>query len=294
MAAESPQTIINPSAIGRPDRFDDDFEEPVEWDGAPDPLEYSELRAYGYQYLVEPIMNAGGYIAVSNRLGVHVTPKSRRRRAAFAPGEEPKLLRPSDAKEGFLALGSALDERMEAAAAAAPQRAAERSARLFEKQALMDADERAARRDAAEAAPVYRRAAPEVVAARAAADAAADAADAAALPRERIGLSALQRAYVLATAVSAAVGFGRGTPAAVDVGLPEAAVQAAAAVGFALLLANAGSAVLSARMASRGGRGVVHWALKGALAGPVSVAELRGLVGVEGVVQAGSGGSDSS
>jgi hypothetical protein len=266
---------VDASKMGRPDRFDDDYQEPEQWEGSPDALEYSELRAYGYQYLVEPIMNAGGYVAVSNALGIPISPMARRNRRGYEKGEQPLLLQPPQERQGFLALGGSLDERIEAAAAAAPKAAALRTS-LFDKQAAMDPEERAARRRARDAppAPLYPRS-PAQQAAAAARAAEQDAA-AAAPPAERLALSAVQRAYLLATAAATAVGYGRASAEAVAAhGLPQDAVQAAAAVSLVLLLANAGSAVLSLRLAISRGRSAPLWGLKAALTGPVCLSELR-------------------
>lgn len=73
-----------------------------------DPLSYTELERFGYSSLIDDIMTAGGHIKVSKALGLEVLGRSKPKRPAFADIPKPKV------QQGGLALGAALDERLDA------------------------------------------------------------------------------------------------------------------------------------------------------------------------------------
>lgn len=93
---------------------------------------------------------------------------------------------------------------------------------------------------------------------------------------ESWALSLPQRVYAVAVAGCCAIAFGRGTAQAIELGVLPSDITDVAGPASALVLAlNAGSAVLGGTLATRKGRSVPLWVLKGALAGLVGVLELR-------------------
>ncbi|CAM9631249.1 unnamed protein product [Phaeothamnion confervicola] len=293
---------VDPSASRKPDPFAEDAntEEELEWVGEPDALSYSELTRYGYRYLIEPMMDQGGYVAVSERMGVSLNARRATRPPGYRRGDVPVLPR-EQLREGFLALGSALNERIDAAAdldASAIKR--KLSEDIFSRQASIGIPAAAkggirtpvAARSSSSAldaaAPVF----------RTAKGGGRDAETTAQLAdeerrREPLTLSAVQRAYLVAFVGAAALGFGRATPEAVAAGLlpagggdsggflplpPGLSLQEAAQYAATFLAAaNAASVALSAVLAGKQGRSVPLWSFKAALAGLATVVELRGL-----------------
>lgn len=75
-----------------------------------DPLAYTELERFGYSWLIEEVMNAGGHVAVSRALGIEVRAKSEqdapRRRSDTQPAPARGLVLGS-AREALLDSGVA-------------------------------------------------------------------------------------------------------------------------------------------------------------------------------------------
>ena len=100
-------------------------------------------------------------------------------------------------------------------------------------------------------------------------------------PYETMDLPLSFQVYSVATAFLVALAFGRSTPtllAQLDGAVPAGATDILQAPALALLVASLGSAVVSGVvLAPSKNRSTFVWAVKGLLAGPVAVLQLRGL-----------------
>ncbi|CAM9796217.1 unnamed protein product [Chrysoparadoxa australica] len=267
---------VDPKKMGI-DRFDEDYEEPEEYvETEPDPLEYSELSKYGYRYLIEPIMDAGGHIAVSQQLGLKVTLRKKKPKRKIQPLLNPDTTGPAERSGGFLSLGSALDERIDAAAEMDVTGITARTD-LFQQQSSMDREMREEKRRAEREGPRYMRAVRSSQSSSAEPADLDEDEDSEPVRGDTVILTGLQRAYVGACAISSAIGYGKGTTRAVELGLPESVVEVMTVASVLLLAGCAAGAVASAMLATQLGRSPPLWAAKGALGGLATVLELRSL-----------------
>lgn len=243
----------------------------------PMPLAYTNLVAAGRYDLADRIGRAGGYVAVSRRLGLPIDVRPppvgptdadvaarASARAAFR-GEAP------GGGGGFLALGAARDARVEDPTAVAA--AAARTSATGTGQGGAVAGRAPPRPRSAALTPLRRGAA---AAARGGGGGGANPPSPPAV--ERVTFDAAARVgLVLLTALSAAA-YGRSTGELLAAGaLPAVAVDGARAAARAAVLTHALSAAAAAALAGARGRRRGAWAAKAAAGGVLVVAQLRRL-----------------
>lgn len=66
----------------------------------------NRINSYGYEYLIEPIMKAGGYVAASERMGIDLNARTLKDNEYYERINPTKGLDLKKAdKDGFLTLG---------------------------------------------------------------------------------------------------------------------------------------------------------------------------------------------
>ncbi|CAM9401372.1 unnamed protein product [Choristocarpus tenellus] len=256
-------------------------EEPEEWEGEQDVLAYSELSRYGYDYLVDPMMSQGGYIEASRRMGIPLKERFLKDKEYYERIRPPVQVQDEPPKDGFLTLGSALEQRIESVAAVDRE---QRNSKLFEKQAMMDKSSEAVKVFGVKKKTSSAASGPSEVDLKTTPVRGSATLVEPNVPPQPLTLSLLQRSYVVSFAACSAVGFGQGTNKAIELGLlPDGVVAIATAASLVLLGVNAASAVGSGYIANNLGRSVPLWVLKSALAGVTSVLELKRLGPLEGL-----------
>ncbi|CAM9554490.1 unnamed protein product [Discosporangium mesarthrocarpum] len=264
-------------------------EEEEEWEGELDILSYSELTRYGYGYLVNPLMNQGGYLQASARMGIPLKKRVLKDREYYREMTPKLALRKNDEETGgFLALGSSLEKRIDSITEVSTDR---RRKDLFNKQATMGKakatqgvslskppEEPSAGRGGAFSLsltdpPGSRSDSPLVSPSPSRAMEVEPGTQ-----RQPLMLSLPQRLYAVVVAASSALAFGHGTERALELGLlPQGTVESTTYVSLFLLGLNATSAAAGGVLAKGLGRSQSLWFFKGVLAGVLSVLELRGL-----------------
>ena len=222
-----------------------------------DPLSYAELRRLGFSDLVEPIMDLGGYVAVSNALGIEV--------ASLPPPPPPlelALMQKEEVKG--MALGASLENMM---ASADFTKGRESPATDLD-------DNLPPRARGMTLAPAkYER-----VRVRARGDDEVMENEEGIPAGRHVELTLSQRLYAVVMAACFALAWGHASDEALSRGLLDVAVRGGCQdASFGLAAASALSAVLSVRLALERGRSVPYWLFKSALAGPASLLELRPL-----------------
>lgn len=102
-------------------------------------------------------------------------------------------------------------------------------------------------------------------------------------PEEQLVLNTSMTFYFLVSFIEVALAFGKSTPTLLRdyVGFPEESIASLLDIlqgpGLALCLASVGSTIVCGVLAPPLNRNKFIWALKGFLAGPVAVNQLRGL-----------------
>lgn len=221
-----------------------------------DPLSYGELRRLGFEDLVDPIFDLGGYVAVSLQMGISVAPLPPPK-----PAPDMGLIREEEAPG--LALGAALDERM-ATASASRGRLASAKSRVgdFDMRGMPDAPGRYSKVKS-KSAKEAEKAAKE---------------DATIRLAQPLEIPLAQRTYAIVVAASAALGWGHASPLAVSSGILGAGViDLSQFLSCGLIVGNALAAVLAVQAASKYGRKPQIWAFKAVLGGPLTLLELRSL-----------------
>ena len=77
-----------------------------------DPLSYEELIRFGRDDLIDPIINLGGYEAVSRKLDVPIFPKRIKASVLQARAERAELFKAKPEPEGMLALGDSFEDKL--------------------------------------------------------------------------------------------------------------------------------------------------------------------------------------
>lgn len=256
--------------------------------GLGDPLSYGELRRLGFDDLVEPILNMGGYVAVSVALGLEVAPVP----VQVEPNWGISL--DDEGEDLGLALGDSLEEAL--------ARAAEKDRlRRVAKEAAAGGTGLAGREEATRGGPrsgttglpeaparfARVKARPSAEEAEAAAKAAAEAA---ALRNQPLELGLGQRAWIFAVCAVLAVAWGSTSTDIIAHGgiggigggglvFPTAAfvdaVNTCREASVGLAIANVACASICVRFAVERRRSVPMWVVKCALAGPTALWELR-------------------
>jgi hypothetical protein len=231
----------------------------------PSPLAYLTLRNYGRTDLIEPIMNNGGYIAVSRALGIRVDNTYSTYRPPRRPEELPSMFSKADGA-GTLALGAGLDQRLNVDVASIKPMPP-----LVPETATVSGNEAYVSVRSGELPYI-----PEPV---------PTAEEVAAIGRdivivvddvveegERLALTPLMRVGTLLLVVTAALGYGRASSGLLESGVLEAlrAGSAALAVGHALLAVYAAAVV-----APKFKRSAAVWGLKVLLSGPAGISSLK-------------------
>jgi hypothetical protein len=257
------------STGSKPDRGEvDGYLDPSDWEGEPSALEYGELASYGYSYLVEPIMDAGGYAEVSAVMGLPV--RARKQRVKIPSASVIKMIDGPERKtDGFLSLGSSLDTRLEEQASRIE--AVSLSASVFAKQAALDSPDEAAPeaiRGESAILPLEQR-----VAARKIAEPKVDRGGG-----ESLTLQPSQRVYMVLVALATALAYGKATSQAVERGiLPSDIAELMHYLSLALWAGNLISSGVCAKLALDRRRNPLLWVTKAAFAGIPSLVELKGL-----------------
>ena len=241
---------------------------------APDPLSYGELRRLGYyDALAAPIVELGGYVAVSKAVGVPIAKLTARKKAKFGS------LMIDDEPLG-LTLGSALDDELskaaekpaagEAAAGAGAGSGDGARSNAAAMGATASATTTSVRLGMPEAPKVIPNAAPrgpdgEFIQ------------PAPVMAPETFEFGALQRIYLVAFAASSAFAWGHATDQAIAYGVPEDLRFYTRVLSALLVVANVASTVGCSKLATDRERGVVLWGFKGLLGGPAALLELNGM-----------------
>jgi hypothetical protein len=239
-----------------------------------DPLSYGELKKYGFDDLVDPIMDLGGYVVVSNALNIEVAPLPVRKKTAMAP------LNLVDEAAG-LCVGLALEEKIAASLAARPKAAVALSneAKQQPPQKGVETGSVAAvlkLYDEGGAPPVMKRALQEPPAVY---ERVTPAKPVEVKPvKQPFELGLGQRAYVVGAAAVVALAWGHASSDAVATGLfTPSLVDTCRALSLGVAVGNCGSAILSVRLSLERGRAVPLWLFKSVLAGPMAISELSRL-----------------
>jgi len=253
-----------------------------EQDDCASPLDPLELQRFGYTGLIGKLMDYGGYIAVSERMNIPV-----------APPTDLKIVDPRDPVDinvrwtkpeqppaaGSLAIGSSLEDRLEAAANLSSKE--ERMAMAFRQQAkeaqLTDSELGAEQPAGAE--PLLMPTGGEVLTKRGTPKwLEAEMERRAALPPPQpFVLSLVERFYIVTAAFAFAISTGKSTAEAIDLGMSSQVLEAAQAAALALGVMSVASTVVCSILAQKKNRSVPLWAVKGLLCGVASLYEVQRL-----------------
>jgi len=213
-----------------------------------DPLSYFELRRCGFDELIDPIMDIGGYVRVSNELGLEVAPLP-----LAKPRQNLNILPPEEASG--LALGDALETKM---ASAAFTKGRDR------RQAIDD--KLTGKKGSPPGLEKLRIKSRKVAAKKVKAT------------RQPIEFGIFERTYAAVFAVTTSIGWGIASNEAIARSLLDASlVDIFQSISLGLIAGNAISSVLSAQLAVGRQRSVPIWVFKSLLAGPASLLKLRSL-----------------
>lgn len=253
------------------------------------PLDPLELQRCGYLSLIGGLMAHGGYVAVSRRLDLYVAPaptdeELRVRDPREPPTRNVRWTKPPPPKSGSLALGQALDSRLDQAKKLSdPEERAQMLLRQMETRSRLEEEalelliaqdpsiaarvrdikfeeeaKKLRRRDA-EQWKVEERRKRKL--------------------REYLTFSLPQRLYIVAAAYAAAIAHGRATEGALAL-LPEGSAGAVDALGVLstfVAATSAASTVACAVLARGKNRSAAIWGFKGLVAGLLAVVEVRQL-----------------
>lgn len=261
-------------------------------DEAPNVLDYDELERYGYGYLATDIMKAGGRNAMYDLLGLERPPPPKR----LQPKSAPKLVidktgETDQARYKGLKMGQILDDGVMAAALQAAQERAKQ-----QKEQGGSSRPKLAEQDYVPPFADRRNVGPKLTPdwtpekldeygksqGRALAWARrAKMGEFVKDPLETLDLPLLFKAYAILTAFFVAFAFGRATPnLLVELNMSSSTEMLGQlqAPAFAMIVGSLGSAVVNGVvLAPSKNRSKVVWAVKGLLAGPIAVAQLRAL-----------------
>lgn len=227
---------------------------------SPSPLSYVTLREAGRTDLVEEIMDAGGYIIVSQQLGIRVDAAYASYKAPLRPDELPSVFSAKD-EPGSLTLGAGLEARLDVDIRSLPP-----------PRVTVDGDFSPERRsgnlysgpDPVPSAEAVASIGKDIVVIR----------DEVIPPGERLTLDLGMRAGTLLLVATAAVGFGRASSGVLDANV----VGAVRAGSEALLVAHTFLACYAgAVLAPQFGRNGPLWGAKILLSGPLGLSSLKRL-----------------
>ncbi|CAN8063287.1 unnamed protein product [Agarophyton chilense] len=222
----------------------------------PNPLSYVNLKKKGRIDLVSRVIDAGGYIEVSRRLGIpvdnreFVTPPNISTNGSFAP-----FLKSED--EGTsIVFGSSLEDRMKSMAESGKGSGISKSITSLSNARTIDTVP-----SAVELIKQNERIAPPVV-------------DEPLIEGENLSFTILMRLGLLSLTTITAIGFGKASNGVVSPSIINASKSAASGLTFGHLLLALYSALL---VAPRMRRNSTLWFIKVLLGGPLAVVELRSL-----------------
>ncbi|CAB9496411.1 expressed unknown protein [Seminavis robusta] len=255
-------------------------------DEAPNAFDYDELERYGYGSLVTTIMKNGGRNAMYDLLGMERPPPPKR----LKPKKAPKLVidktgETDRARYTGLKMGQVMDDDLMAEALANAQAKAQKGESLRPKIAEEDYVQPFA--DKRNTSPLqtpdwtpekldeYGKSRGRALAWARRAKLGEFVQD----PMESIDLPLVFRVYAIGAAFFVAFAFGRATPnllAQLDMSTDIMGLLQVPAL--AIVVASLGSAIVNGVvLAPSKNRNTLVWAVKGFLAGPVAVSQLRGL-----------------
>jgi len=219
------------------------------------PLSYAELRRLGFGDLVDPIMAAGGYLAISRELGISIE----RRRPPPSPAP---VLAADEEIQGGLALGGALDDKLAQASSTRGRKSDPSASSSVEAPRV---------RGMPEAPQVYTN-----VGKRARiAIGEEEAEEEEAIIQEFFLLNLAQRGYSLLGASVLAIGWGHATIEAIAAGwMSQTAQEVASNLALVVVVSNVACMAFSIRLAMDKQRSVMIWFLKCFMSGPTALAEL--------------------
>mmetsp|Transcript_6560 Transcript_6560/g.8880 ORF Transcript_6560/g.8880 Transcript_6560/m.8880 type:complete len:372 (+) Transcript_6560:65-1180(+) len=227
-----------------------------------DILSYAELLKYGYKYLIDPISNQGGYIVVSQKMGIPVQFEEPIDDGPKIVDIEEIMNERKEASRGGLSLGSSLEDKLEQINDIDWQkRQKEKQNDILAGQRKMIVEDELYER---ESSPQYLKAEDtpgqvEFI-----------------YPPQPFQLNALQRLYTLIFTFSAAFGNGKATAQVLEMfDIPTSVVETFQTVGFTLLLMNVLSCFASSYVASTKKRSIPLWFFKGAVSGIPALLEIR-------------------
>mmetsp|Transcript_11551 Transcript_11551/g.23006 ORF Transcript_11551/g.23006 Transcript_11551/m.23006 type:complete len:410 (+) Transcript_11551:53-1282(+) len=250
-------------------------------------FDYDEISFHGFDYLVKPIMGAGGRKTMYTLMGMTPPAPPERLRSKQNPNIDIDFEgKGVKARYAGLKVGKSLDDEMGRAMDLLMKKKEEGSIGKVDnilekfpedkvylrnnKGPRMTPDWTAAQLD--ERGRIQGRAASWV----------RDAKSRTIDPSEYFRLSARQQTYLCAAALATAAGYGRATPAALDaLGLGDGAADPARILSLVCVFLSVGSAVSAAVLAPQRNRDKTVWGAKGLLGGPVAALELLGLGAIE-------------
>lgn len=254
-AEASESTPLSPELVARVQTYLRDHPDGA---NAPSPLSYVTLREMGRTDLVEEIMDAGGYISVSEKLGIRVDTSYASYKPPPLPSDLPSLFSPEE-DAGSLALGAGLSARLDVDVNSLPPA-----------KPLVDRAVSSERRsgnlysgpDPVPSADVVASIGKDVV----------DVRDEVVPQGERLTLDVSMRAGTLLLVATAAGGFGHASHEVLDANF----AGALRAISESLIVAHVFLACYaSASLAPKLGRNGVVWGIKVLLSGPLGISSLK-------------------